>query len=60
MQDLLLDLDAVLGLSERDVSVRPLLRSPDVYEPQTEHGREALKLLSRRFTPEPSPGGATP
>jgi serine/threonine-protein kinase len=58
MQELLVDLDAVLGLSERDVVVRPLERSPDVYEPSTERGREALALFSRRFTPASIPAGA--
>lgn len=51
MAELLADLDAIVGISNREVEVRPLHRNPDVYEPKTDHGREALEVLSRKFGP---------
>ncbi|HEY8945527.1 MAG TPA: serine/threonine-protein kinase [Polyangiaceae bacterium] len=49
MRDLLDDLDAIVGLSNKEVVVHDLRRTPDVYEPTTERGREALEVLARKF-----------
>jgi serine/threonine protein kinase len=45
------DLDAILAGSERVVQTRPLVRSPDVYVPTSDRGREALRVLSKKFGP---------
>lgn len=49
MQALLQDLDAIVGLSSKEVTLRELERTPDAYEPQTERGREALEVLAQKF-----------
>lgn len=46
---MLADLDAIVGLSARDVEIRALERSPDRYEPQTEPGQRRLEHLSEKF-----------
>jgi serine/threonine-protein kinase len=43
------DLDAVLDQAESTVGTRPLLQRPDTYVPTSERGREALRVLSRKF-----------
>ncbi len=60
MAELLADLDAVVGLSAAPVEIRPLDRSPDQYEPQTEAGRQRLEQLRRQLAEPPSAGGAGP
>jgi serine/threonine protein kinase len=49
MEELASDLDAVVGLSSGSVELRPLERTPDEYEPQTEAGRRRLEQLTRHF-----------
>lgn len=49
MGEVISDLEAVLGLSSNEVKLRPLTREPDLYEPRSERGREALEVLSRKF-----------
>lgn len=46
---MLSDLDAIVGLSTHSVEIRPLERSPDRYEPQTELGQRRLEQLSEKF-----------
>jgi serine/threonine-protein kinase len=46
---LLADLDAVVGLSTLSVEIRPLERTPDLYDPQTEGGQQRLEQLTRKF-----------
>jgi serine/threonine-protein kinase len=46
---LLQDLDAVVGLRADGVEIRPLERTPDQYEPQTELGQQRLDHLSKKF-----------
>ncbi len=41
------DLDAILDGSGRVVQTRPLVRTPDVYVPTSDRGREALRVLSQ-------------
>jgi len=45
--ELLADLSAIVGVSSHEVVVRPLLASPDAFEPRTEHGR----AVARRDAP---------
>jgi serine/threonine-protein kinase len=45
------DLEAILEHADREVGRRPLVRTPDVYVPTTERGREALRVLSQKFGP---------
>jgi hypothetical protein len=49
VEALLADLDAVVGLSTLSVEIRPLERTPDVYDPQTEGGQQRLEQLTRKF-----------
>ncbi|HEY6078411.1 MAG TPA: serine/threonine-protein kinase [Polyangiaceae bacterium] len=51
MQELLDDLDAVIGVSAREVSVRQRKVTPDIYLPSTERGAEALAILAEKFGP---------
>lgn len=55
MQALLDDLDAIVGLTSKDVTIRPLDHTPDVYEPHSARGREALDVLSHKFGPYATP-----
>jgi serine/threonine-protein kinase len=45
------DLEAILEHADREVGRRPHVRTPDVYVPTTERGREALRVLSQKFGP---------
>lgn len=54
MLELSADVDAILGLSSAEVVPRSLARTPDVYEPRTERGREALEVLAQKFGSYPS------
>jgi len=49
MQELLDDLDALIGVSAGEVSQRPPKVAPDVYAPRTERGSEALTILAQKF-----------
>jgi serine/threonine protein kinase len=49
MQELLDDLDALIGVSEAEVSLRPPQVTPDVYAPSTARGSEALAILAEKF-----------
>lgn len=49
MQELLDDLDALIGVTAADVSERPLEVTPDVYAPKTPSGSEALTILAQKF-----------
>jgi len=41
--ELLADLSAIVGVSNNEVIVRPLLASPDAFEPRTERGRAVAR-----------------
>lgn len=49
MQPLLDDLDALIGVSTGEVQGRELQVSPDVYNPSTVRGSEALTILAQKF-----------
>jgi eukaryotic-like serine/threonine-protein kinase len=49
MHDLLADLDALIGVSEAEVSYRPPKVAPDAYAPSTTRGSEALTILAEKF-----------
>jgi eukaryotic-like serine/threonine-protein kinase len=49
MQELLADLDVLIGVSPGEVSRRSPKVSPDVYAPRTERGSEALTILAEKF-----------
>jgi serine/threonine-protein kinase len=51
MQELLDDLDAMIGVSAKEVSVRQRSVTPDAYAPRTERGAEALAILAEKFGP---------
>jgi serine/threonine-protein kinase len=51
MQELLDDLDAVVGVSAREVSRRELKVTPDAYAPRSTRGAEALAILAEKFGP---------
>jgi serine/threonine-protein kinase len=49
MQALLDDLDALIGVSTGEVQGRELQVAPDIYNPSTLRGSEALKILAEKF-----------
>jgi len=49
MQQLVDDLDALIGVSAGEVSQRPPRVSPDAYAPRTPRGSEALAILAEKF-----------
>ncbi len=49
MQQLLDDLDALIGVTAAEVSERPPPISPDLYAPSTARGSEALGILAEKF-----------
>jgi serine/threonine protein kinase len=49
MQELLDDLDALIGVTAAEVSERPQRVTPDVYAPKTASGSEALTILAEKF-----------
>lgn len=49
MQQLVDDLDAMVGVSSGEVSQRPPPVAPDAYAPRTARGREALAILAEKF-----------
>jgi serine/threonine protein kinase len=49
MQELLDDLDALIGVSEAEVSQRTPKVAPDAYAPSTPRGSEALAILAEKF-----------
>lgn len=49
MDAMLEDLDAIVGLTSKAVSVRPLLRPDDIYEPQTLRAQQALEVLAQPY-----------
>jgi serine/threonine protein kinase len=51
MQELLDDLDALVGVTAADVSERPPPIAPDTYAPRTGRGSEALAILAEKFGP---------
>ncbi len=57
---LLEDLDALVGLSNKEVTLVPLSRTPDHYEPRTEQGRRALDRLAEQTRSSLGPSAKTP
>jgi eukaryotic-like serine/threonine-protein kinase len=49
MQQLLDDLEALIGFSAAEVGARPMPVSPDAYTPTTTRGGEALGILAAKF-----------
>lgn len=49
MQELMADLDVVLGICPGGSANTALVVDPDVYEPYNEQGREVAKLLAKRY-----------
>jgi eukaryotic-like serine/threonine-protein kinase len=49
MQELLDDLDAIIGVSDAEVSQRKPEVAPDAYAPRTASGAEALTILAQKF-----------
>jgi eukaryotic-like serine/threonine-protein kinase len=49
MQDLMADLDVVLGICHGEPTNTELVVDPDVYEPQNAKGREVATLLAERY-----------
>lgn len=49
MEDLLVDMEIILGMSPGQPSARPLEHDPDRYEPQTPRAREAAAVLTKNW-----------
>jgi hypothetical protein len=49
MDELIVDLEVLLGMESRALAPRPLVVEPDAYLPTTETGREAAALLASKF-----------
>jgi serine/threonine-protein kinase len=49
MQELLDDLDVLIGVSASEVGQRPARVTPDAYAPRTPRGSEALAILAQKF-----------
>ena len=49
MDELIADLDVVLGMGTRDLNSRTPSAAPDAYLPRTEMGRQAATLLAEKF-----------
>ena len=49
MDELIVDLETLLGMETRDLAPKPLSVAPDAYLPSTDTGREAVTLLAEKF-----------
>ncbi len=49
MEEVIADLEVLLGMGTRSLSPRPLSVAPDAYLPTTDTGREAATLLAEKF-----------
>ena len=49
MDELIVDLEVLLGMESRALAPRPLVVEPDAYLPTSETGREAAALLASKF-----------
>jgi eukaryotic-like serine/threonine-protein kinase len=49
MQEVIADLEVLLGIGSRGLNPRPLSVAPDSYAPSTDTGREAVTLLAEKF-----------
>ena len=49
MEDLIADLEVLIGMEGRELKARSLSSAPDAYTPRTDLGREAATLLAAKF-----------
>jgi serine/threonine protein kinase len=49
MEELIADLEVLIGMEGRELKARSLSNAPDAYQPSTELGREAARLLAAKF-----------
>lgn len=49
MDDLIADLEVLLGMEGRELKARSLSNAPDAYIPRTDLGREAATMLAEKF-----------
>lgn len=49
MEEVITDLEVLLGMGTRELNARPLSVAPDSYTPSTDTGREAVTLLAEKF-----------
>ena len=49
MEELIADLEVLIGMEGRELKARSLSSAPDAYAPRTDLGREAATLLAAKF-----------
>jgi eukaryotic-like serine/threonine-protein kinase len=59
MDDLIADLEVLIGMEGRELKARSLSNAPDAYVPSTDLGREAATLLAAKFGEHASRTGLT-
>jgi len=59
MDDLIADLEVLIGIEHRELKARSLSNAPDAYVPSTDLGREAATLLAAKFGEHASRTGLT-
>jgi serine/threonine-protein kinase len=59
MDDLIADLEVLIGIETRELKARSLSNAPDAYIPSTDLGREAATLLAAKFGEHASRTGLT-
>ncbi len=59
MEDLIADLEVLIGMENRELKARSLSNAPDAYIPTTDLGREAATLLAAKFGEHASRTGLT-
>jgi len=59
MDDLIADLEVLIGIENRELRARSLSNAPDAYIPSTDLGREAASLLAAKFGEHASRTGLT-
>ena len=59
MEELIADLEVLIGMEGRELKARSLSNAPDAYVPRTDLGREAATLLAQKFGEHASRTGLT-
>jgi len=59
MEDLIADLEVLIGMDNRELKARSLSNAPDAYVPSTDLGREAATLLAAKFGEHAVRSGST-
>jgi serine/threonine-protein kinase len=59
MEDLIADLEVLIGIDNRELKARSLSNAPDAYLPTTELGRQAATVLAAKFGEHAARPGST-